>query len=131
MAYTTSTEVIALTGSSLSPSTIDSLIAIADSDIDAQLSREGLSITGSTPPDVSMASLYLSSALVLERQRADGTLPDSAKVGDMQLSQNIEATIKRYREMAANFLRAYIADQKGEDYYTAFMRVEIDWSNKV
>lgn len=130
MAYTTSTEVIALTGSSLSSSIVDSIISIADGDIDAQLAREGLTISGATPPDIAMASLYLSAALVLERQRVDGTLPDSARVGDMQLSQNIEATIKRYREMAAFFLRAYIAKQKGEDYYTTFTVASIDWTDK-
>ncbi|MHC1597234.1 MAG: hypothetical protein ACXQT3_02845 [Methermicoccaceae archaeon] len=130
MAYTTSAEVIALTGSSLSSATVDSIIAIADDEIDARLEREGLSITGSTPAQIAVASRYLSSALVLERQRADGTLPDSVRVGDMQVAPKIEETITRYRTLAQYSVQSYISAQRGEDYYTAFERVEIDWSGK-
>ena len=130
MAYTTSTEVIALTGSSLSSATVDSIISLADDEIDAQLEREGLSITGSTPAQIAVASLYLSSALVLERQRADGTLPDSMRVGDMQMAAKIAESITRYRTLAQYSIQSYISAQKGDEYYTAFERIEIDWTSK-
>ncbi|MHC1593536.1 MAG: hypothetical protein ACXQT1_05605, partial [Methermicoccaceae archaeon] len=77
MAYTSAAEVSALTGSSLSTTAINAIIDIADAQLDATLAREGLSITGSTPALVAVASLFLSTAMVLERQRADGTMADS------------------------------------------------------
>jgi len=118
--YCTPDEVIALTGTSLSTDELESLIALADEGIDVLLEREGLSITGSTPVAVQLASLFLTSALVLERQRADATLPDSVRVGEVQMSPKIEGQIAEYRARAEQLITSYIAGQKG---YTAFARV--------
>ena len=130
MAYTTATEVSALTGSSLSTTALNAIIDMADAQLDAQLAREGLPITGSTPALVAVASLFLSSALVLERQRADGTMADSTKVGDVQLSAKLEEQLTGYRTGAEEHLNQYIAAQKGREYTCAFERAQSDYTDK-
>jgi len=131
MAYTTSTEVAALTGSSLSSDTVSELITLADKEIDASLARDSLSITGSTPALIGVASLYLSSAFVLERQRGDGTLPDSVKAGDMSVLSKISEQIASYRSMAYKTLRDYTTGQLyATTAYVPFARVQQDYTDK-
>ena len=112
MAYCTSTEVIALTGTPLSTTEVEDIIAIADEEIDARLAREGLSISEDAPVLVGIASLYLSSALVLERQRADGTMPDSTRVGELTIRAKLEGQIAEYRMHSDQLLMTYMAAQK-------------------
>lgn len=126
--YCTPDEVVALTGTSLSTDELESLIALADEEIDALLEREGLSIGEGAPVAVQLASLFLSAALVLERQRTDCTLPDGMRVGEVQVSPKIEGQIAEYRARAEQLITSYISGQKGQDYYTAFARVQINWS---
>ncbi|RLG20946.1 hypothetical protein DRN72_04395 [Methanosarcinales archaeon] len=93
-------DVVALTGTPLSQSEVEDLIAIAEEEIDSVLSREGISFSES-PPHLYLATLYLSSALVLERE-----LPDSIRLGDLSVS-NTRA--ESYRNLAYKLLREYIS----------------------
>ncbi|MHC1570342.1 MAG: hypothetical protein ACXQS9_00630 [Methermicoccaceae archaeon] len=130
MAYTSAAEVSALTGSSLSTTAINAIIDIADAQLDATLAREGLSITGSTPALVAVASLFLSTAMVLERQRADGTMADSTGVGDITITAKLEEQLAGYRAGAEAHLNQYIAAQKGDDYTCTFERAQSDNTDK-
>jgi len=113
MGYSTYDDVVALTGTSLTQAEVEKLIEVADEEINSVLSREGISINTSSPPtQIYLASLYLSSALVLERQRTDITMPDSMRLGDLSVSLELEKHIQSYRKMAKETLAQYISLMK-------------------
>jgi|GEM_PF-3448737 hypothetical protein len=95
-------DVVALTGTPLSQSEVEDLIAIAEEEIDSVLSREGISLSSQeSPPHIYLATLYLSSALVLERE-----MPDSIRLGDLSVSNS---RAESYRNLAYKLLREYVS----------------------
>jgi|GEM_PF-2406774 hypothetical protein len=123
MAYCTAADVVALTGSPLPTSTIESIIAIADDEIDMELQRAGLSVPAQVPTTIELASLHLSAAKVLERQKIDGTSPERADLGDFSITNKLDEQIKAFKEKAKNYIDDYIRSQLGVDYLCVFSRV--------
>lgn len=111
MAYSTNAELTALTGTALSTTIQDAIIAQADREIDAMLYEAGL-----TPPasDTMLkgASLDMSIAGVMTRHRMDGTQPSSLTVGGVSSSDNIDAAIRELRAKAVGSVNAYISKTK-------------------
>lgn len=108
MPYSTTADVKALTGTTLNNTTIALLIDQADSEIDVTLSRENLSISGATPPLISLASKYLASALILQRDWASGATPDSYRVGDFSQQTRVLEQIQQFREHGWRAVEEYI-----------------------
>jgi hypothetical protein len=109
MPYSTTGDVKALTGTTLDDTDIALLIEQADSEIDAVLAREGLSIAGSTTPLlINLASKYLASSLVLQREWASGATPDSYRIGDFSQQTRIAEQIAGFEKRGKGFLEEYI-----------------------
>jgi len=113
--YSTIDDVKALTGTNLDDVTIAQLINEADADINNTLSREGLSITGSTPSLISQASKYLASALVLQRGWASGATPEQYKIGDFSRQSNVSMQIERFEQRGRQVLQEYIRRAKFDE----------------
>ena len=115
MSYTTANDVRTLTGTNLDDTTINDLIAKADSFIDDELSRENLSVPNPTPSLISRASLYLSAALVIQRDWLSGATPESLKIGDLSKQTKIQDQISRLEELGKEFLKEYIRRSKFDE----------------
>jgi len=121
MAYCTSTELTALTGTSLSSSVQDSIIAQADREIKAKLSLAGVSAPTSDDT-LKSASLNLSIAGVLIRQMNDGTKPAQFKVGDISVSDNIQKAIEQHTNKAWDLVDMYIETHGSYEQYRWYIR---------
>jgi len=112
MAYCTTDEVIALTGTSLSAvSVLPEIIAQADREIDAQLSLAGLSSPGSNDI-LKAAALNLCVAGVMTRLKSDGTMA-SKKIGSLSISYaDLPKSIEEHRKKAKELIKAYILTQE-------------------
>ena len=109
MAYCTSADVVLLTGTTLDASTvITPMIAQADEEIDAFLSQWGT--TGTTGSGaLKTASIYLTACRVADRERRTYAHPNSLGLGkDLSLSDNVDATIKAWRQVADDAIRSYV-----------------------
>jgi hypothetical protein len=115
--YSSSSDIVNLTGTDLDTATVEALIAEADREIDAILDREGLSVPSPTPDLVKLASQYLASALVLRRSRADGSHPDSARIGDYGEQTRIGDVIAEFESRGREALREYIRRYKSADIF--------------
>jgi hypothetical protein len=107
MAYSTNAELTLLTGTALSTTIQDAIIAQADREIDARLYEAGLTPPGSDAM-LKAASLDLSIAGVMTRARMDGTQPGSLSVGEMTSSDNIDAAIAELKAKASVIIDAYV-----------------------
>ncbi len=104
MAYCTNAELTNLTGTELSTTIQDAIIAEADRQIDARLALYGVSGSGNV---CKSASLQLSMAGVLRRHQMDGTQPDSLNLGGISLSLNVDAAIRSCEEKAYSLIDDY------------------------
>lgn len=114
MAYCIYTEIIALTGTELSQSDIEAIIAEADREIDAVLAYNGLG-SADTNGGIKSASIKLSIAGVITRGRLDGTKPSNLVLGDMTISDNRDAAIAQLREAAMKTVAQYVKLQKASN----------------
>lgn len=101
MAYCTNAELTALTGTELSTTIQDAIIAEADRQIDARLALYGVSGSGNV---CKSASLQLSTAGVLRRHQMDGTQPNSLNLGGVSLSVDVESAIRSCEEKAFSLI---------------------------
>lgn len=108
MAYTTNAKLTLLTGTALSTTIQDAILAQADREIDAKLYEAGLTPPGSDAT-LEAASLDLGIAGVFTRHRMDGTQPDSLRVGEVSSSDDIDAAITELKDRAMRLVDAYIA----------------------
>jgi hypothetical protein len=106
MAYCTYTELTQLTGSALSQSVLEAIIAQADREIDGILVKENLS--GSATGLIKAASLELSIAGVITRHRMDGTMPSSITLGGLTMADNLDAQISQHRSNGLMYVQNYI-----------------------
>ena len=107
MAYSTYTELQQLTGSEQSQSVLEAIIAQSDREIDMILAKYDLSGSGDT---IKSASLELSIAGVLTRQRMDGTQPDSLNVGQLAMGLNTHQAIDYHRKNGLKYVDDFIAE---------------------
>lgn len=105
MAYCTNVELTALTGTELSTTIQDAIIAEADRQIDARLALYGVSGSGNV---CKSASLQLSTAGVLRRHQMDGTQPNSLNLGGVSLSVDVESAIRSCEEKAFTLIDDFI-----------------------
>ena len=106
MAYSLHTELANLTGSALSQTILEAIIAQSDREIDAKLRRAG--ITGANPADLKAVSLEYSIAGVFTRYRLDGTKPASLSLGGLSMSDNIDSAIDEHRKAGDEILEGVI-----------------------
>ncbi len=125
MSYCTWTQVVNLTGSTLSQTIGDSLIDMAESMIDARLSEEGLgSITGSVPDLVEKACIYLTASLVAQRPGGMSDL-QSFRIGDYsETSRTKVDPAVNFEKIGYSLLEKYIYSVNGD--YTIFRIVGSD-----
>lgn len=102
--YCSTTELAALTGSTLDATTVlTPIIEAADREIDAYLAPYNLS--ASAAGACKQASIHLSAAGVYTRMQMDGTQPESITAAE------IDRAVARHRETAIKLLDLYIDDQ--------------------
>lgn len=108
MGYCDTTELVALSGSSLDSTTVlTPIIAAADREIDAYLTPYGLSASSSGA--CKQASLKLSMSGLLERGLHTGDY--QATSGDFQSAVDVIKAIESNRKAAFNLLDQFIASQ--------------------
>lgn len=119
MAYCTYTELTALTGTTLSQTIQEAIIAQADREIDGILAKEDVS--GVASGLIKSASLELSIAGVITRHRMDGTMPSSLTEGGFTMSDSLDAAISQHRTLAYKMIQDYIDENKSnaEDSWIA------------
>ena len=110
MAYCTYTEIQALTGSTLTSTDLEAIIAEADREIDAILAFHSLS--GGTDGGIKSASIKLSLCGVITRGRMDGTRPRTIQIGDMMLSDDPDTAIKELRASALATVSKFVKKSK-------------------
>jgi len=116
--YCTTAELVALTGTTLDPTTVlEPIINQAEREIDTRLAK--FSLSGSAAPGIKSACLKLSIAGLLTRYRLDGTQPSSIKVGDYAASDNIDQAIAKLTADAWALVDDYILvnANAGDQYY--------------
>lgn len=118
MAYSTHTELVSLTGSALTQTELEAIIAQADREIDAVLRIAGIS--GATSGDLKAASLEYAIAGVFTRYRLDGTKPASLSVGGLSMSDNIDSAIDEHRKKGDEILNGIIRSKRN---YRQIVRV--------
>ena len=107
MVYCTNTELTALTGTSLSTDIQDAIIAQADREINARIRRAGLS-TPASDDTLKAASLNISKAGIITHDRMSGAKTSSIKVGDISMSDNLDAAISSLYTKAWESVDSYI-----------------------
>jgi len=108
MAYCEYTDITNLTGTTLSQSIIEAVIAQADREIDGILAPHGLS--GSSTGLIKSASIELSIAGIYTRQRMDGKAPNSLTLdGGLSISTNVDAAIEHHRSVGLKYIQDYIS----------------------
>jgi hypothetical protein len=108
MAYCTYTELAQLTGTALSQSILEAIIAQSDREIDGILAKNNLS--GSATGLIKAASLEFSIAGVITRHRMDGTMPSSITLGGLTMSDNLDAQISQHRSNGQMYVQSFIDD---------------------
>ncbi len=109
MTYCTTTELVALSGSTLDTTTIlTPIIEAADREIDAYLAPYGLS--GSATGAMKQASLKLSMAGLLERGLHTGDY--EAASGDFESKADVVRAVESNRKAAFHLLDLYIDAQR-------------------
>ena len=105
MAYSTYADVLAATGTALPQATVETLIAMADREIDAYLKLYNATGSG-TDPAVMSASLNQSICNVLTRYRMDGT----KEVQTLEFTDKtpVDAAIDSYKKSAYQALKNYV-----------------------
>jgi len=106
MAYSLYTELQNLTGTALSQTILEAIIAQSDRTIDAKLRRAG--ITGADTNDLKAASLEYSIAGLLTRYRLDGTKPASLSLGGFSMSDNIDSAIDEHQKRGDEIMESVI-----------------------
>ena len=112
MAYCSNAELVLETGSSLSTSILDSIIAAADRKIKTRILVAGL-----TPPTsndtLKTASIELSKAGLVRWNQLNGSQTKSVKVGDITIQDDPEAAIAALTGAAYQDVDGYIAINSG------------------
>ncbi|MFA7121143.1 MAG: hypothetical protein WC277_06655 [Bacilli bacterium] len=100
MAYCTTSELVAKTGTTIATATLEEIVADADRRVDSFLAHHGLS--GSTDDHCKTASLHFSIAGVYTRMQMDGTLPESITAAE------VDRAISRHEATARTALEQYV-----------------------
>lgn len=123
MAYCTTAEVVALTGTTLDADTIVSeIVDQAGRIIDAQLTAAGITPPGSGDA-LKAAALNYSAAGVLARLKADGTRVGSRKIGKLAITDNVDASIGDYNARGRELVAQYIQGQTTIQRYCYIRKV--------
>jgi len=121
MAYCAYTDIQNMTGTTQTQTVLEALIAQADRMIDGRLEPFGLS--GGTNNSIKSASIFLTMALVRERERGDGTRPGTLTAGDLTQSDNIDADISGLMKRAFELVDHYIETNRSSSTSTYVYKV--------
>ena len=108
MSYCTTTDLVNLTGSSLSSTILQAIIDDADREINAYLAPHGLSGSGDA---CKTASLKLSRAGLMQYHRLSGIQPKSVSIGDTTSQDDPDVAIKALRAEAFALLDQWVSTQ--------------------
>lgn len=111
MAFCEYTDIQNLTGTTLSQSIIEAIIAQSDREITGILAKVGLS--GSATGLVKSASIELSIAGIITRHRMDGTMPSTITLGGLTMSDNLDAAINYHRQVGLRYVQDFIDANSG------------------
>lgn len=119
MAYCAYTDIQNLTGTTLSQSIIEAVIAQADREIDGILAKHDLS--GSSTGLIKAASIEFSISGIITRHRMDGTMPGSITMGGLTMTDNLDAAISYHRQLGLKYVQDYIddSDTRSDDSWIA------------
>ena len=109
--YCSSDELTNLTGTSLSVTVKNAIIDQADREIKARLARAGMSAPTSDDT-LKAASLNISKIGVITRDRLTGAKTSSIKVGEISMSDNLDAEIAALYNSAWESVDSYIEANK-------------------
>lgn len=113
MSYCTYADIVAHTGTELQQAVVEALIADADRRINARLRAGGI-VPMSTADELTAASIALTTAAVITRQRIDGSSPSSVSVGGASMSDNKDALVAQLTREAEELLTSYISGLRGD-----------------
>jgi len=119
MSYCTTTDLVNLTGSSLSSTILQAIIDDADREINAYLAPYGLSGGGDA---CTTASLKLSRAGLMQYHRLSGIQPKSVSVGDTTSQDDPDVAIAALRKEAFQVLDLWISTQFSVNTYSQRVR---------
>lgn len=108
MSYCTSAEIVARSGTTLPPETIDGLIADADGEINARLESARLA-PDESDKGLRSAAKELVLAMLFTRRRLDGSQPASVSVGSFSRSDSVDAAIAAHNAKADALIAEHIA----------------------
>ena len=120
MSYCTTTDLVNLTGSSLSSTILQAIIDDADREINAYLAPHGLA--GSANDACKTASLKLSRAGLMQYHRLSGIQPKSVSIGDTTSQDDPDVAIAALRKEAFQILDLWVSTQLSASN-TYFQRV--------
>ena len=119
MSYCTTTDLVNLTGSSLSSTILQAIIDDADREINAYLAPHGLSGSGDA---CKTASLKLSRAGLMQYHRLSGIQPKSVSIGDTTSQDDPDVAIAALRKEAFQVLDLWISTQLSVNTYSQRVR---------
>jgi len=119
MSYCTTTDLVNLTGSSLSSTILQAIIDDADREINAYLAPHGLSGSGDA---CKTASLKLSRAGLMQYHRLSGIQPKSVSIGDSTSQDDPDVAIAALRKEAFQVLDLWISTQLSVNTYSQRVR---------
>lgn len=110
MAYCTNAELTLITGTTLSTSIQDAIIAHSDRRIKIRIKTASL-IPPASDDDLKTASLELSYAWIIRWNQTNGVQTKSVKVGDITIQDDPEAAIALLTDSAWESVDGYIAQK--------------------
>lgn len=113
MSYCTYADIVAHTGTELQQAVVEALIADADRRINVRLRAGGIVPMG-TADELTAASIALTTAAVITRQRIDGSSPSSVSVGGASMSDDKDALVAQLTREAEELLTSYISGLRGD-----------------
>lgn len=99
----TTSELTALTGTELTEATLNTIISTAQSEVTTMLNLFGISTYDSTDFDNAVKKIAV--ALIIQRHKLDGTMPDNLSIGGINVSHNPDGAIKILYDQALNIVQ--------------------------
>ena len=108
MSYATVSDVRNLISTSLTDTEIEQIISLAEKWIDGELTIQSVSSSGSASSLLTLASAYKAAAIIANRARTDGDLPDSLSAGDLSQKVDVSELVEHFEKEAEKYLKLYI-----------------------
>lgn len=121
--YCTYAEVLAMTGTAYPQVTVESIIVLADKELNARLAALGHT-AAYTDVGLQEAGLNLTLARLLTRMRMDGTKPDMLTMGGLTMKDGVDAAIAGHRAAADVLIAAYADANRSSGGVSGYERAD-------